>query len=178
MNAIVRHQNWREKRNNSRHSGFWRASYQHQTLASTPAPCARYLSTCTCSPGHIRCHHSANSFNAKWVQTTLTSTQHHPLTMTAVSLASPREAEGIPPLYPSKLRSSDPHRGGTRSRVDARGRPKARSDLPVVIRVFSQNCVRKRTCRWSRGVHSELWMTPPPLSIKELLYWMSDVRDG
>lgn len=60
--------------------------------------------------------------------------------------------------HSSKLRSSDPHRGGTRSRVDARGRPKARwwSEF------FPQNCARKRTCRWCRGVHSELWMTPSP----------------
>lgn len=35
MNVIARHQNWREKRNNSRHSGFWRASYQHQTRVHT-----------------------------------------------------------------------------------------------------------------------------------------------
>jgi len=85
-------------------SCFWRAS-QHQTLASTPALFARYLSTCTCSLGPIRCHLSQIPY-AKWVQRTMTALFHStsptspPLTVTAVSLASPREAEGIHPLYP------------------------------------------------------------------------------
>lgn len=157
MNAIARHQNWREKRNNSTHSAFWRASYQHQTLASTLAPCARYLSTCTCSLGHIRCHHSANSFHAKWVQTTPTSTQHHTLTMTAVSLASPREAEGIPPWSFVKA----PQFGPT-SRWHAQSSGCAwETKSEMVIRVFSSKlCAQTHVQVMPRGSQ---WVVNDPL---------------
>lgn len=84
-----------------------------------------------------------SGFKEPWL---LISTQHHPLLPWQPSasplLGKPKGFIRFIRDHSSKLLSSDPHRGGTRSRVDARGRPKARSDLPVIRWVFAQDCVR------------------------------------
>lgn len=166
MNAIERHQNRREKRNSSKHSGFWRASYQHQTLASTPAPVSAlsihmHLLAWTYSMSSTqRILSTQSGFKQPWLPLNITllpwQRSASPL------LGKPKGFLRCIRDHSSKLRSSDPHLGGTRSRVDARGRPKARSDLPVVIRVFfpSKLCAQTHVQVIPRGSQ---WVVNDPL---------------
>lgn len=173
----------------ARHSGFRRASHRHQTLASTPAPVARNLSTCTCSLGHIRCHHSEKKIlNAKWVQqpwliSYTQHLQHHPPTMTAGSLASPLETEGVPQLYPWSFvkapQFGPTSRWHTQSSDCALETKNEMSDLPVVIRVFAQDCAQMHV--WvipsaSQWVVNDLPPTPNPLFHKRAV--VLNARNG
>lgn len=98
----------------------------HSSKLSDSCRFASYLST------SITVWLLRNFINAKWVQTTFT--QHLPKSLSSLPLnppASPllRKPKGflrllrnVSAVHLSTLGRSDPHRVGTRSRVDARGR--------------------------------------------------------
>lgn len=167
QNAITKPYNWREKRNNRRPSGFGRAS-RHQTLASTPVPFARYLS---------RLHAPAcwdlfdvitrqiplmqSCFNEPWL---ISSTQHHPLLPWQPS-ASPLlgKPKGFIRDQSSKLLSPDPHRDSRWHAQSCGCAWETKSEIRPSgdqTSFCARLCARKCTCRWSRVIHSELWMTP------------------
>lgn len=145
------------------------------------SPFVRYLSTCICSLGHIRCHRSEHH-DAKWVQTTLVNLFHttYPKSPSyrdsrQPRLSSPREAEGVPPLYPWSFVSSQfgpTSQGHAQLSGFAWDTKKQISDLPVLIRVFAQDCLNARACdaEWLTA-RCNCECSPPPSSIKEQLYW-------
>lgn len=126
-------QNWREStttitsaEQRSAHLLRSTALKCHSSKLSDSCRFASYLST------SITVWLLRNFINAKWVQTTFT--QHLPKSLSSLPLnppASPllRKPKGflrllrnVSAVHLSTLGRSDPHRGGTRSRVDARGR--------------------------------------------------------
>jgi len=155
-NVTARHRHWREKRINARHS------LSGARLISS-LPNSR-VHTCPLYAPFIHMHllarrHSMSSnplmqsgFKQPWL---ISSTQHHPPTLTAVSFTSPREAEGVRPLYPDHsfiLQSSAvrTHIAVARAVECLRVGDQIR-DLPVVIRGFAQDCVQMHVQMIPRG---------------------------
>lgn len=130
-------------------------------------PWARYPSTCTCSLGHIRCHQLSEFFQRKVGSNNpdfhSTSPSYHDSGQPRLSSGSRRNSSAVSVIIrqSSAVRT---HISEARAVEWMRvGDQKRDQTFRWWSEFFSpQNCVRKRTCRWSRGVHSELWMTPSP----------------
>lgn len=113
----------------ARHSGFRRASHRHLNSGVHTSPFVRYLSTCICSLGHIRCHRSEHH-DAKWVQTTLVNLFHT--------------------TYPK----SPSYRDSRQPRLSS-GSRRGSSALSVIIRQFAirTHIAGARTVKWLRVGH-------------------------
>lgn len=123
-----------------------------------------------------------------------TSPTSTPLTVTAVSLASPREAEGIHSLYPLSFVKAPQFGPTSRWHAQSCGcawETKARSrdpDLPVIRWVFAQDCVRANaragdpewftvSCEWpphplwcaQRFGYTHIWRQQPLVPLHTLL---------
>lgn len=156
-------------------NAFRRASHRHQTLASNPALFTRHLSTCTCSLVDFRCNHLEKPLMQSGFKqpidllhpTSPTSPSYLDSRQLRLSSRSRRGSSALPVIIrqSSAVRT---HIAVARAVECLRVGDQIR-DLPVVIRVFAQDCAQMHVQMIPRGSHRVVNDSHPPFSIQTLL---------